>query len=171
MKQFVILLTAFSLAACQDFTAPAGDAPAPRAAVVTADGSIPGHYIVVADWDADAPALAGEYGIAPRHVYRHLLNGFSAEISDEVVQRLAADPRVLRLSVQRQYQALETTVPACSWGWVCSGTTAPATRSNWQSVRWSPEAIVRRVTPGTISTARIASAGRTSGSLTASLLP
>jgi subtilisin family serine protease len=118
MKRLVLLLTTVSLAACQDLAAPAPvhDAQPLSSVSVAADGSIPGHYIVVADWDADAPALAAQFGIAPRHVYRHLLNGFSAEIPDDVVQRLAADARVLRISVQRQFQALGTTVPAGSWG-------------------------------------------------------
>ncbi len=88
----------------------------PSAAIINTDGNLPGHYIVVADWDTDAPGLAAEYGVQPRHTYKHLLNGFAGEISDEIVQRLAADPRVLRISVQRQMQAFETVTQAGSWG-------------------------------------------------------
>ena len=115
MKRYAVAIAACVLAACQEVTSPAPEPIAQQSAVVAEDGSIPGHYIVVADWDADAPSLASEYGITPRHVYRHLLNGFSAEIPDDIVQRLTADARVLRVSVQRQLQKLET-VPAGSWG-------------------------------------------------------
>ncbi|MGQ0815217.1 MAG: S8 family peptidase [Gemmatimonadota bacterium] len=116
MKRYASLLAVLALAACQDdATAPAARTT-PLAYEVAADGSIPGHYIVVADWDADAAGLATDYGLQPRHVFEHLLNGFSAQIPDDVVQALAADARVLRLSVQRQFTKLETVTPAGSWG-------------------------------------------------------
>jgi subtilisin family serine protease len=112
------LLLAFAVAtsACaSDATAPTGDRP--QAALVASDGSISGHYIVVADWSVDAPALAAEYGLQPRHTYEHLLNGFAAAIPDDVVAALSGDPRVLRVSVQRQLQKLATTTePAAAWG-------------------------------------------------------
>lgn len=115
MKRYAILIAALVLTACQDDTTAPQQATAPSFAVAE-DGSIPGHYIVVADWDADAAGLASEYGLQARHVYEHLLNGFSAEIPDKVVQSLAADPRVLRVSVQRQFQKLETLSTPGSWG-------------------------------------------------------
>lgn len=116
MKRYALLLAVLSLTACQDSTAPRSEVSR-RAAVINTDGNIEGQYIVVADWDADASSLAAEYGIAAKHVYKHLLNGFSGAIPDDVVQRLAADPRVLRISVQRQIQKAEAvTVPANTWG-------------------------------------------------------
>lgn len=115
MRRYVLLLGVLVLAACQDSTAPGPHATTP-AALIDTEGNITGAYIVVADWDADASALAAEYGITPRHTYEHLLNGFAATIPDDVVQRLAADPRVLRISVQRQMQKFETVTSAGSWG-------------------------------------------------------
>lgn len=115
MKRYVLLLAALALAACQESTAPAPQL-AQQHALLNTDGNIQGHYIVVADWDVDAPSLAAQYGIQPRHTYKHLLNGFSGAISDDVVQQLAADPRVLRISVQRQMQKFEVVSPAGSWG-------------------------------------------------------
>ncbi len=95
MRKLAMLLKLVALAGCSDSTALAPDASQSNAEIST-DGNIDGHYIVVADWDADAPSLVTEYGIKPRHTYEHLLNGFAGEIPDDVVQRLAADPRVLR---------------------------------------------------------------------------
>ncbi len=115
MKRYALLFGLVVFAACQDSTAPRAPAT-PRAAVINTDGNIPGAYIVVADWDIDAAALASEYGVAPRHTYEHLLNGFAANIPDDVVQRLAADPRVLRISVQRLMQRFETQLAPGSWG-------------------------------------------------------
>ena len=117
MRRFIPLLAAVALAGCADEPTAPSAMPAPRALLEATEGSIPGHYIVVADWDSDAPALARSYGLAPNHVYRHLLNGFSAQISDQTVQRLLADPRVVRVSVQRQLRKVPTiSEPAASWG-------------------------------------------------------
>jgi subtilisin family serine protease len=101
--------------ACADMTAPLAHDDAPHVAAA-AGGSIAGSYIVVADWSADAAALAADHGIAPRHVYEHLLNGFAAAIPDDVVQALLHDPRVLRVSAQQRMQKLGSTEPAASWG-------------------------------------------------------
>src|SRR5918996_3609183 len=101
MKLHRLSLIALVAAACTETTAPAPHVDSPAAALTSSDGSIPGHYIVVANWNADAGGLAADYGLRPRHVYEHLLNGFAAAIPDGVVQALARDPRVLRLSVQR----------------------------------------------------------------------
>src|ERR687894_390704 len=67
---------------------------------------IPNQYIVVLeDW---AAAPVGDASFAPevardmasiaggriKHVYKHALQGFSIEMSEEAAERLAADPRV-----------------------------------------------------------------------------
>ena len=118
-RSFLLLALAAAASACSDAAIPSSPTPvsARAGAVVAEDGSIPGHYIVVADWDASATALASDYGIAPRHVYQHLLNGFSAEIPTDVVDALTADPRVLRVTVQRQMSKIETvTQSGATWG-------------------------------------------------------
>lgn len=97
-------------------TAP-GKGAGPSAALVAEDGSIPGQYIVVTQWNVDPLALAAQFGIAPRHVYDQLLTGFAAAIPSSVVDALVADPRVLRVSVQRQISTLETVSQAgATWG-------------------------------------------------------
>ena len=109
------MIAALALAACQDTTAPTPHLT-PQRAVINTDGNLAGQYIVVTDWAVDDAALAAEYGITPRHTYEHLLNGFAGSIPDDVVQRLAGDPRVLRISVQRLMQKFDTQLAPGSWG-------------------------------------------------------
>jgi subtilisin family serine protease len=120
MKRSLVTLLALALVACQEGqhlpTAIAPSAPA-LSYTVAEDGSIPGHYIVVASWDADALALADDYGIRPRHVYEHLLNGFSAAIPSDVADALRTDPRVVSVTVQRQMSKIEATTQLdATWG-------------------------------------------------------
>jgi len=69
---------------------------------------IEGHYIVVlsrapaakdgrsdAALDALTSALSRKAGATVNHVYRHALTGFAAELTDEQVEELRRDPRVL----------------------------------------------------------------------------
>lgn len=119
VRAAAMVASALGALACGEPTSPAPSlAPgAATAALTSTDGSIPGQYIVVADWAVNAPALAAEYGLAPTHVYEQLLNGFASPIPDEVVTSLQADPRVLRVSVQRQMSLLETVSQSgATWG-------------------------------------------------------
>lgn len=101
------------LCACTDTTPTVTGEPS--RALIDTSGNVTGHYIVVTDWSVEDASLAAEYGITPRHTYEHLLNGFAGPIPDDVVQRLATDPRVLRISVQRVMQRFDTQSPA-TWG-------------------------------------------------------
>lgn len=117
MRRLLLLLAVAGLAACDDTTrpvAPTAERPV-RSLTTTEDGSIPGHYVVVVDWSADAALLAAEYGVQPRYVYEHLLNGFAGAIPDDVVQALSTDPRVLKVSVQQELQAISRQEGA-TWG-------------------------------------------------------
>ena len=115
MTRRSVLLLVAGLTACSDV--PTTEPELGRAAyAVSTDGSIPGHYIVAVNWDANAAGVAAAYGLAPQHVYEHLLNGFAAAIPDQTVALLQADPRVLRISLQRQLTKVETVEPARSWG-------------------------------------------------------
>ena len=110
-----------ALGACNDASAPVGpdiqsQAPAP-AALVSSDGSIPGHYIVVADWSASVADITAQYSVRPRHVYEHLINGFSGAFPPSVAEALAADPRILEIKVQRQMGKIETVSQSgATWG-------------------------------------------------------
>jgi subtilisin family serine protease len=118
MRRLFIVLAAAGLAACDAADAPlapSGSEPAFLLGSGT-DGSIPGSYVVQVDWAADAGALAAEYGIEPKYVYEHLMNGFAGAIPDLTARALSLDPRVVRISVQRQYRALGTTQAGATWG-------------------------------------------------------
>ena len=122
MRRVIGVLAAALLAACNDASAPMAPEQSPSlekpaALLSSSDGSIPGNYIVVANWSASVPAILSEYGIAPKHVYQHLLNGFAGAFPSSVAEALATDPRVLKISVQRQMQKVATvTQPGATWG-------------------------------------------------------
>ena len=104
MRRLFILLALAGLAACdaaETPVAPSAGAPAFLLGAAT-EGTIPGSYVVQLDWAADAPALAAEYGLKPKYVYQHLVNGFAGAIPDLTAQALSLDPRVVRITVQRQ---------------------------------------------------------------------
>ena len=118
MKRYTVLLAALALAACQDETKDA-TAPVPstrQAAIIDMAGNVAGQYIVVTQWNVNDAALAAEYGITPSHTYEHLLNGFAGAIPDDVVQRLAGDPRVISIHLQRLMTKLEVQTNPGSWG-------------------------------------------------------
>lgn len=118
MRRLLILLAAAGLAACDSSIEPTSPAAAPEAKLLlgTVEGSIPGQYIVQVGWGTDAGVLALQYGLKPRHTYQHLINGFAGPISDVTLRAVLADPRVLKVSVQRQYRALGTTQTGATWG-------------------------------------------------------
>lgn len=55
-------------------------------------------YIVVyhdgTDADAVTDALAAAHGFVPKHVFRHALLGFAAELSEDAVDAIRRDPAV-----------------------------------------------------------------------------
>ena len=121
MRYLPYFAVAAALSACSDATTPVSPEsqadPAVSSVLLSSDGSIPGHYIVVADWTANVADITAQYGIKPRHVYEHLLNGFSGALPASVAEALATDPRVLRISVQRQMRKVETiSQPGATWG-------------------------------------------------------
>lgn len=120
MRYLIPLASIAALAACSDSplpTTPSGAEPRVSSTLVAADGSIPGNYIVQADWSANVASLIAEYGITPKYVYGELINGFAAALPADVADALAADPRVLKVAVQRQISKLETiTQRSATWG-------------------------------------------------------
>jgi len=108
-RTIALLVAASTLAGCDAVTDPIATAPRqPARLVVASDGSIPGQYIVQLAVSAEPSALAAQYGLAPRYVYEHLLNGFAAAIPSAKLDALQLDPRVVRITVQRQMRALGT---------------------------------------------------------------
>jgi subtilisin family serine protease len=121
MTKSIAMLAAAALlsTACSDTQAPTTPGPIerPSSALVASDGSIPGNYIVEATWDTNVASLIAEFGIRPKYVYEQLINGFAAPLPTSVADALAADPRVLKITVQRQFSKLETvTQQHATWG-------------------------------------------------------
>jgi len=119
-RTLLCIAAAATSLACSDATPVAPDqqrSPAISTTLVSSDGSIPGHYIVIANWGASTADIAAQYGIQPGHVYEHLLNGFSGAFPSAVASALAADPRIIKVSVQRQMTKIETVSQAgATWG-------------------------------------------------------
>ncbi|PYS88437.1 MAG: serine protease [Acidobacteria bacterium] len=94
---------------------------------VHSDSKIPNRYIVVLeDWAAggrgpnsNASAVAQELGVAYRgrvdHVFKHALNGFSIEMSEEQAAELSHDPRVNYIEEDGVMYASATQTNA-TWG-------------------------------------------------------
>jgi subtilisin family serine protease len=121
-RLFALAACASVVAACQDGSSVVGIDAADVAGrsqiggvevTAAAEGTIPGEYIVTVDDAADPVSVAASHGVAPRHVYRHLLTGFAAEIPDVALQALRLDPRVRAIEAnQVVFIDRDTTVQA-----------------------------------------------------------
>lgn len=107
-----LLLATFAISCSDTPNAPPAPARVNSTAAINADGEIPGHYVVAVANAADPSAVALAYGLQPKYVYEHAINGFAGAIPDLVAQQLANDPRVVRVSVQRQMRYIPT---AANW--------------------------------------------------------
>ncbi len=68
---------------------------APAASSYPGSASAASAYVVVLRDGADPHQVAGAAAAAPGHVYRSVLNGFSARLSPGQVDRVRRDPAVL----------------------------------------------------------------------------
>lgn len=62
-----------------------------------ADAAAPGYIVVFIDGtdpDAVTDELAAAHGFTPRHVFRHALLGFAAELSDDALAAVRRHPAV-----------------------------------------------------------------------------
>jgi subtilisin family serine protease len=88
----------------------------PAAAAPAAGGNDAlGRYIVVLDSGTNAAAVSAEHaralGVVPGHVYSSALDGYAARMPAAVATRLADDPRVAYVQVDRKAQATAQTTP------------------------------------------------------------
>jgi subtilisin family serine protease len=81
------------------------------------DKKIEGSYIVVlkenVDPDKKAKEKEQEVGLKTKHVYKHALKGFSAELSEDKVQKLRNDPDVAYVEQDQVMEAFDQQLP---WG-------------------------------------------------------
>jgi hypothetical protein len=62
-----------------------------------ADAAAPGYIVVFIDGtdpDAVVDELAAAHGFTPKHVFRHALLGFAAELSDDALAAVRRHPAV-----------------------------------------------------------------------------
>ena len=71
-----------------------------------------GLQIVTLRRNADLDGLAQEFGLKPRHVYRHALNGFAAPLNSATAQRLKQDARVLAVEPDGNAVLNDQSIPA-----------------------------------------------------------
>jgi subtilisin len=70
-----------------------------------------GRAIVTVTNDTDPRDVAKTYGLHPNHLYRNAVRGFSADISEYVMQQLTTDSRVTAISADPKLHAAAQTVP------------------------------------------------------------
>jgi subtilisin len=70
-----------------------------------------GSYIVVLRGSANPAAAAGRHGARAKHVYRHALRGYSAELSAAKVAALRADPNVAAVVADQTFRIAAQTLP------------------------------------------------------------
>ncbi|GAA3873333.1 hypothetical protein GCM10022243_43110 [Saccharothrix violaceirubra] len=109
---------ALSVAAMVVAAAVVAVAPAASAVVEgTGPGAVDGSYLVVLKDDRTDPrALAAAYSGTVRTTYRHVVPGFSGEMTARDAGRLAADPRVALVRQNQRVRTTGTQTSPPSWG-------------------------------------------------------
>ncbi|MFE4855597.1 S8 family peptidase [Streptomyces sp. NPDC056670] len=100
----------------------ASAAPAGQSRIAKAADAVPGSYIVTlkdsavrAD-SAEGQAVARKYGATVRRTYHQAVNGYSVQASGPQAERLAGDPAVASVSVNRTFHVAGTQSGPPSWG-------------------------------------------------------
>ena len=120
MRRVALLAIVLVAAGCADAVAPPGAGITPHLAKAGSGEAIPGQYIVVfKDAVGDAETLSkgkvGTHAGKLKHAYKSVLKGFAAELSDEAVAALAADPDVAYIEVDQVVTA-DVTQTGATWG-------------------------------------------------------
>jgi subtilisin len=101
MRRRVVIGLLAALAVAVVAASPAAAAPESRT----------GSYIVVLKGSADPGALAGRHGARAKHLYRHALKGYSAELSAARAAALRADPAVAAVVPDQTFRVSAQTLP------------------------------------------------------------
>jgi len=126
MKRLGALAVVAVLAACEtSFVEPTGtlapdDLPALSQGLnqgaAGGPGFIPGQFIVTLRSGENPETVASDFGVAPNHVYRHVMNGFAGSISQAARDGLMRDRRVLRIEQDQVMHLQQTTQNNATWG-------------------------------------------------------
>ena len=120
----VALSAIFFLAACAESpttpTAPLKQGPALAPLIKAPSGGVEGQYIVVLKDEVQstsekAQAKAERKGGKLKHAYVAVINGFAAELSDEAVADMRADPDVAYIEQDQTY-SVDATQTGATWG-------------------------------------------------------
>jgi subtilisin family serine protease len=117
-RSLALVLSLAALAACSD-QSPVAPLEAPDAVsagkyiVVFKDGSFAGPRLSVSRAITD---VAGRERITPKFVYDAVLQGFAADLSEEQVAALRADPRVAYVEPDAEVRLFTTQLNPVSWG-------------------------------------------------------
>ncbi len=117
-----VLLSCAGLALAQEGATPGQGPP---------EGAIPDRYIVVLEEGAlDPTAVAREHarghGAEVLHTYQHAIKGYAARLTDEQLDRVRADRRVVHVEPDQTTRATAQTVP---WGIDKIGADASSTKA------------------------------------------
>jgi subtilisin family serine protease len=113
----IATVAALLVAGCGVDRALAPDEGTPGTAV-TADAMEAGTglFIVTLPPSVDPADVARRHGVEPRHIYRHVINGFSAPLPDVLLQRLRADRHVSRIEPDRRVYFNRIVQEGAPWG-------------------------------------------------------
>src|SRR5436190_8355769 len=70
-----------------------------------------GLHIITLRPGVHLDGFLSEFGITPRHFYRHALNGFAVALSSEAIKRLKQDRRILAVEPDGKVMLSDQTVP------------------------------------------------------------
>jgi subtilisin family serine protease len=74
------------------------------------------RYIVQLSRGSDPAAVAASVGAAPKHVYRHAIKGFAADLSDAAVEALERNPNVISIEPDGVVRVSDTQPNPPNWG-------------------------------------------------------
>lgn len=114
MKRFINVVVSGLLLAGVLMSAPAQASKQASVASAPTKG-IPDTYIVMLKPGTDARGVARANGLAPKHVYSAVLNGFSAKLTAAQVQALQANPNVELIEQDQEVSTTVTQSPV-TWG-------------------------------------------------------
>ena len=72
----------------------------------------PPTQIVCCQDGVDVDGLIKEYGLSPKYIYRHALNGFAAPMDSATIKKLQSDSRVLTVEADSIVSLADQTIPS-----------------------------------------------------------